>query len=72
MMTFATLRRLAGLIGLCALLNGLTGCVVYSVTDTAVSTTASVAGTAVSTTASVAGGAVDLIVPDGDDDDEDD
>ena len=69
MMSLATLRRLAALAGLLAALNSLTGCVVYSVADTAVSTTASVAGTAVYTTASVAGGAVDLIVPEGDDED---
>jgi hypothetical protein len=62
------MARLACLFGLLGLLSG---CVVYSVADTAVSTTASVAGTAVSTTAKVAGGAVDLVIPD-DDDEEDD
>ncbi len=60
MMSLATLRRLAALAGLLAALYSLTGCVIYSVADTAVSTTVSVAG-----------GAVDLIVPEGDDEDED-
>lgn len=44
----------------------LSGCAVYTVVDTAVS----VGATAVETTADVAAGAVDIIVPDGDDDDD--
>lgn len=56
------MRRLV--VGL-ALGTALAGCAVVSVVDTAVSVTA----TAVETTVDVAAGAVDLVVPDGDDDD---
>ena len=43
----------------------LQGCIAYTVASTAVSVTA----TAVETTVDVAAGAVDLVTPDGDDDD---
>lgn len=42
----------------------LSGCIAYTVVDTAVG----VVGTAVETTADIAGGAVDLVVGDDDDD----
>jgi hypothetical protein len=49
------------LIGLALLLQG---CIVYSAASTAVSVTGSV----LETSADIVGGAVDLVIPDGDDD----
>lgn len=49
-----------------ALAAVLSGCVVYTVAETAVDATATAAGTAVDVTA----GAVDLAIPDDDDDDD--
>ena len=46
----------------------LSGCVAYTIVDTAVDVTT----TAVETTIEVTAGAVDLLVPDDDDDDEED
>jgi hypothetical protein len=72
------MTRLAQRVVLVLLSGALSGCVVASVASTAVnvvgtaaSTTVSVAGTAVGATADVVGGAVGLVVPDGDDAEED-
>ncbi len=56
--------RVAALLALAALPGG---CVAYTVASTAVSVTA----TAVETSADIVGGAVDLVIPDGDDEDDD-
>jgi hypothetical protein len=61
------MRPVAVLPALLATAGSLSGCIAYSVASTAVSVT----GTAIETTADIVGGTVDLVIPDGEDEDDD-
>lgn len=63
-----TLKRIKYALTLVACAFALSGCVVAK---TAVKTTGAVVGGAAKVTGAVVGGAVDVITPDGDEDDED-
>ncbi len=61
------MERLTKTVASLALLLAMSGCIVYTVADTAVGVTTSVVGAAVDVTTGAVGGAVDLVT---DDDDE--
>ena len=66
--TYNSLRALTKLLGICFITVSLHACVAAEIVGTAVDITTGVVGAAVDVTT----GAVDMIIPDGDDDDDKD